>query len=126
MSIAVTCPNGHSFKVKDKFAGKQGLCPFCKDRVTVLVPEKINDDAILDILGPGPPPRPVNPSASVLDDDVDTGSVFDDDEELGSTMSLVGRSAVRHQRQCPECSQSMPYWFAKCPACGKYVPNPRA
>jgi len=39
MGIPVTCPNGHEFKVKDKYAGKKGLCPYCKGQVAVRVPD---------------------------------------------------------------------------------------
>ena len=121
MSIKVTCPNGHAFKVKDKYAGKQGLCPFCEDPVVVSVPDALSEEAILDIIGP-PPPIPVTEeSASVLDDDVESESALDDSEDVSATMSLVGRSAVRHQRECPSCSRTMPYWFAKCPGCDTYM-----
>lgn len=119
MSIDVTCPNGHSFKVKDKYAGKRGLCPLCEDRVAVTVPDILSEEVILDIIGPAPPPPVADESASVLDDDV--GSVFDDEEDVSSTMSLVGTSAIRHQRECPNCSRSLPYWFAKCPVCDTYI-----
>jgi len=37
MGIQVECPNGHSFKVKDKYAGKKGLCPHCEGQVIVQV-----------------------------------------------------------------------------------------
>jgi len=128
MSIEVTCPNGHSFKVKDKYAGKQGLCPLCDDRVVVAVPailsEKgLSEDVILGIIGPAPPPPVADDSASVLDDDVESESVFDDDvgDDTSATMSLVGTSAIRHQRECPNCSRTMPYWFAKCPGCNTYL-----
>ena len=29
MGIVCHCPNGHRIKVKDRFAGKRGLCPTC-------------------------------------------------------------------------------------------------
>ena len=42
MSILVVCPNCHkSFKVSDKFAGKSGPCPSCKN--TIKVPEKTGE-----------------------------------------------------------------------------------
>ena len=46
MGISVTCPNGHEFKVKDKYAGKKGLCPFCKDQVAVRVPDVVSSDQL--------------------------------------------------------------------------------
>ena len=121
MSIEVTCPKGHLFKVKDKYAGKKGLCPHCKEPVVVVVPESLSEDAILDIIGPAPEIE-ATPSASVLEDDEpDSASVLDDDADYGSTMSLVGTSAIRHRRDCPKCRAPIPYWFAKCPACDTYL-----
>lgn len=35
MSIDVVCPNGHTLKVKDKYAGKTGRCPHCQMPVQV-------------------------------------------------------------------------------------------
>ena len=46
MGITVTCPNGHEFKVKDKYAGKKGLCPFCKDQVAVRVPDAVSSEQL--------------------------------------------------------------------------------
>ena len=42
MGIAVTCPNGHQFKVKDKYAGKKGLCPYCEGQVLVRIPDALS------------------------------------------------------------------------------------
>ena len=36
------CPNGHTFKVKDKYAGKKGLCPHCEGQVIVVVPDALS------------------------------------------------------------------------------------
>ncbi len=41
MGIQVHCPNGHVFKVKDKYAGKKGLCPKCEGQVVVQVPDEL-------------------------------------------------------------------------------------
>ena len=35
MSIPVTCPKGHKLQVKEKYAGKTGLCPFCLSSLEV-------------------------------------------------------------------------------------------
>ena len=35
MSIQVTCPNGHRLRVKNRFAGKAGDCPYCRAKVRV-------------------------------------------------------------------------------------------
>lgn len=37
MSIRTVCPNGHTLKIKDKYAGKLGRCPICDARVRVPV-----------------------------------------------------------------------------------------
>ena len=54
MSIKVVCPNGHALQVKDEFAGKSGLCPHCKARITVPKPEPeaVSEDDLLAVLGP--------------------------------------------------------------------------
>jgi hypothetical protein len=54
MSIQVVCPNGHPLKVADAAAGKMGLCPVCKARVRVPLPDtrQVSEDTILDFLGP--------------------------------------------------------------------------
>ena len=41
MGIQVECPHGHVFKVKDKYAGKKGLCPHCEGQVIVQVPDAL-------------------------------------------------------------------------------------
>ena len=67
MSIKVVCPNGHVLRVKDSLAGKTGLCPTCKARVSVPEPEtsSMDESAILSILGPYEPGKAVrNPSSS--------------------------------------------------------------
>ena len=35
MGIVAFCPNGHRIKVKDKFAGKKGICPTCKAKFRI-------------------------------------------------------------------------------------------
>lgn len=40
MSIQVICPGCHTrFQVADKFAGQQGPCPKCKEKITIPLPE---------------------------------------------------------------------------------------
>ena len=50
MGIQVECPNGHVFKVKDKYAGKKGLCPHCEGQVLVQVPDALSKSQSSDIL----------------------------------------------------------------------------
>ena len=42
MGIPVTCPHGHHFSVKDKYAGKKGICPYCEGQVVVRVPDALS------------------------------------------------------------------------------------
>jgi len=121
MGIPVECPNGHHFKVKDKYAGKKGLCPKCHGEVTVQVPDLLTSKEAQDNYrrvitdeyrathGGGPAP---DSGSSVLDD-----SLHDDASSSGS---LLGSSVIRHHVRC-RCGQSVPMWFAKCPACGNFM-----
>ncbi|QDS97859.1 hypothetical protein [Adhaeretor mobilis] len=125
MGIAVKCPHGHSFKVKDKYAGKKGLCPYCKGQVFVRVPAAREDHGLEDAVK-----KAVSSSESVLDSSPAMGdsSIFDDAPKLSSgsssgsglSGSLVGSSAVRHNIKCT-CGESVPMWFAKCPKCGVFL-----
>lgn len=47
MGIEIACKNGHALNIKDKYAGKTGLCPVCKAFVRV----PISDESILELLG---------------------------------------------------------------------------
>ena len=100
MGIRVECPNGHVFKVKDKYAGKKGVCPHCDGKVVVVVPmasvENFSEN-VLDSM--------VHPTES-------------------SSSSLLSGSAVRHaKRECPKCGAKNPYWHAKCASCGAFQEN---
>lgn len=119
MGIPVECPNGHHFKVKDKYAGKKGLCPKCHGEVPVQVPKLLVSKeteagyrrAVAEEVRAQQKP-PTDHAASVLDD-----SVHDDASSSGS---LLGSSVIRHHAKC-KCGQSVPMWFAKCPACGNFM-----
>ncbi len=116
MGIPVRCPNGHDFKVKDKYAGKKGLCPYCKGQVAVRVPAASTDDiaqaafrVAADVHGATIPPT--------------SSSVFDDHGEVNdpsASTSLMGSSVIRHNIKC-KCGESVPMWFAKCPKCGIFL-----
>lgn len=127
MGIRVECPNGHHFKVKDKYAGKRGLCPHCTGQVVVRVPaveaeesgisgaaEAAYRQAVLNehkASNAAPPP----PGGSA--------SVFDEPElksDSSTSGSLLGSSVIRHGVKC-KCGTSVPMWFARCPACGTYM-----
>ena len=95
MGIRVECSNGHVFNVKDKYAGKKGLCPRCK--AVVHVPETVESFShnVLDAASP--------------------------DGGAASSSSLLSGSAIRHhKRECVKCGAMVPYWHAKCGNCGAY------
>jgi len=122
MGIRVECPHGCVFKVKDKYAGKKGLCPSCTGQVVVTVPD------LPDLLHSEQTERdyrravaeevraanasPADMAASVLDDTLPSDAT--------SSGSLMGSSVIRHSVKC-ECGQAVPMWFAKCPTCGKFM-----
>lgn len=119
MGIRVECPNGHVFKVKDKYAGRKGLCPKCPGQVQVRVPEIMTSEqsdatyrhAVAEEIR-SHNQSPADHAASVLDDSLHDGA--------SSSGSLLGSSVIRHQIKC-SCGQAVPMWFAKCPACGKFL-----
>ena len=125
MGIQVECPNGHIFKVKDKYAGKKGLCPHCEGQVIVQVPDALTATEASDVLQRGSDPAPPGRAASTASSP--SGShVFDDPSETvasassGTSGSLLGSSVIRHNIKC-KCGQHVPMWYARCPACGQYL-----
>lgn len=127
MGIRVECPHGHVFKVKDKYAGKRGLCPHCKGQVEVRVPAAMTDAAAKDAYRKAvidehkaahaapPPPSGIGSSGG--------SSIFDEHPaQAGSSTSgsLLGSSVIRHNLKCG-CGASVPMWYARCPTCGKYM-----
>jgi hypothetical protein len=123
MGIRVECPNGHVFKVKDKYAGKKGLCPHCKDQVQVIVPEPtaaVDLDEILQIESiqrrhPGQSHGEAG-SSSVLEEPQDLSATG----PSSASGSLLGSSVIRHNIRC-RCGEHVPMWYARCPACGGYL-----
>ncbi len=120
MGISVTCPHGHEFKVKDKYAGKKGLCPFCKDQVAVRVPDAVSSESLqraarrVAAEQHGAKPSASDSSASVFDDQVA--------QDAGASGSLIGSSVIQHNVKC-KCGERVPMWFARCPKCGVYMPQ---
>jgi hypothetical protein len=127
MGIQVECPNGHTFKVKDKYAGKKGLCPHCEGQVIVQVPDALTATPASDVLQreaierrqgahqrPGPQP---SSSGSHVFDDPNEGPAA---ASSGTSGSLLGSSVIRHNIKC-KCGQHVPMWYARCPACGQYL-----
>lgn len=124
MGIRVTCPNGHVFKVKDKYAGKKGLCPHCDGQVIVLVPDALsamesNEAFQQEALRGRQTSQHATPNNSAS-----SSSVLDDSHDLGSTPgtsgSLLGSSVIRHNIKC-KCGERVPMWYARCPHCGEYL-----
>lgn len=122
MGIQVKCPHGHLFKVKDKYAGKRGLCPHCKGQVVVNVPDIISSQEINKayrdtIISEHRAANPVESGDSSVLDDVPQ------DADAGTSGSLLGSSVIRHNIRCEFCKESVPMWYAKCPSCGHFIEN---
>jgi hypothetical protein len=127
MGIRVECPNGHVFKVKDKYAGKKGLCPHCEGQVIVQVPDALTANPASDILQREAIQRRQGAHHQAAAHQGSSGShVFDDPNEgvappsSGTSGSLLGSSVIRHNIKC-KCGQHVPMWYARCPACGQYL-----
>jgi len=129
MGIQVECPNGHIFKVKDKYAGKKGLCPHCEGQVLVQVPDALSKSHTSDVLQQEAIERrrAAQQHAPHRTGGGSSGShVFDDPADQpaaagsGTSGSLLGSSVIRHNIKC-KCGQHVPMWYARCPACGAYL-----
>lgn len=130
MGIQCECPNGHVFKVKDKYAGKKGLCPHCEGQVIVQVPDALTANPATDILQREAIQRRQAAHQHVTPQSAPGSSsgshVFDDPNEgpsapsSGTSGSLLGSSVIRHNIKC-KCGQHVPMWYARCPACGQYL-----
>ena len=112
MGIQVKCPHGHVFKVKDKYAGKKGLCPHCNGQVEVRVPDLFTATQAAEKVVERTPPASYNDE-----------SIFDDEHEATSNTSgsLLGSSVIQHNVSCASCGQRVPMWYAKCPSCGHFM-----
>lgn len=121
MSIEVTCPNGHTLKVKDKYAGQTGLCPRCQARI--LVPEPatagLSEDAIVDLLGP-----PARDDLQSTRGDLQSMPVHQDPRHLVSSgdPSMSGSSILSASptRDCPKCRKQVAAIYRICPSCWTY------
>ena len=127
MGIQVECPNGHTFKVKDKYAGKKGLCPHCEGQVIVQVPDALTANPASDVLKKEQLARRQAMQQKASAHKSSSGSsVFDDPNDdaaapsSGTSGSLLGSSVIRHNIKC-KCGQHVPMWYARCPACGQYL-----
>ncbi len=121
MGIRVECPNGHVFKVKDKYAGKKGLCPHCEGQVIVHVPDALSSMDPNEVLQQEAIQRRqasqhASQSTSVLDDTHEGTS----SSSSSASGSLLGSSVIRHNIRC-KCGEPVPMWYARCPICGEYL-----
>jgi hypothetical protein len=119
MGIPVTCPHGHHFSVKDKYAGKKGLCPYCEGEVFVHVPDALSSQDLKKAYAQAFREENKGRAQPTQND----SSVFDnmpEERTPSSSGSLLGSSVVRHNIRC-KCGQSVPMWFAKCPKCGTFL-----
>ncbi len=116
MGIRVECPHGHVFKVKDKYAGKKGLCPHCEGQVIVHVPDALTHDAS-DVLQQEAIRRRHASDSHVFDDPNESSVAAPSSSASGS---LLGSSVIRHNIKC-KCGEHVPMWYARCPACGQYL-----
>jgi hypothetical protein len=125
MGIRVECPHGHIFKVKDKYAGKKGLCPHCEGQVIVHVPDTSTTDAS-DVLQREAIQRRQASHHHASPASSSDSHVFDDPNDMvaaagsGTSGSLLGSSVLRHNIKC-KCGEHVPMWYARCPACGQYI-----
>ncbi len=123
MGIQVECPHGHIFKVKDKYAGKRGLCPHCKGQVVVLVPDALHSPGMENAYRRAVNEEQRHAAAHATATGSDS-SVLDDmprEQDADTSGSLLGSSVIKHSIRCEFCHESVPMWFAKCPSCGHFI-----
>jgi uncharacterized paraquat-inducible protein A len=120
MPINIVCPNGHRLKVKDSLAGKTGLCPECKAKITVpaaavaakpvagqaapAAARDLSEDVILGILGPYEP------------DEARIQMPIED--------PIPPRSAKKKGpavKTCDKCHEEVPPEAHVCPFCRTYI-----
>jgi hypothetical protein len=111
MGISITCPNGHALKVKDELAGKTGLCPYCKAKVTIPQHEGLSDDDIMAVLGPAGGDEPKSAEQSPRGASLqETGIV------------TVGAALAQRKKTCQKCGGEISVAFRHCPRCGTPLP----
>lgn len=109
MSIKVTCPNGHSLKIKTKYAGKTGRCPICKVRITVPSPDSdlFAEDSIMDVL------QPSESGLSIVS--LRTPEIGDDPTRV------PGQVPTQMIKVCPECHRQIPADALVCLYCNEQL-----
>lgn len=105
MSIELTCPQGHKLKVKDRYAGKMGLCPHCGSRVRV---PGVSEQEILRLLA----------CDDLIEDDHLGSKVVQPAASMPETMPV--RLPLGGSKACPRCKKDVRASFDLCPHCGMY------
>ena len=124
MGILVNCPNGHVFKVKEKYAGKKGFCPQCTDKVTVQVPDTLSTMSSSGVLHKAlDGSNDVGHGQSVLDEHHGESvlDVHHKDQSHSASGSLLNSSLIRSRTTCKRCGAKVPSWFASCSECGEFM-----
>jgi anti-anti-sigma factor len=111
MGIKVTCPNGHSVRVKDEFAGRVGFCPKCQARVHIPELKKVSDDEIVAILGPPQVAPPIEDPDEYLQE-------VPQDETIESGVAVLNAPQLRRKKVCPACCEITSLGLKLCPHCG--------
>ncbi len=127
MVLRVKCPNGHSLKVDEKYAGRTGVCPSCKAKVRIPELKKdVSEDAILLALStpeskPGSPAG--DPGGADFDLPVHQEPTSDEARSSDSTVIAPGSSSsvLRAARRCPSCKNRVPPHYTICPHCRRYL-----
>lgn len=134
MSIEVTCPNGHSMRVKNEFAGKTGLCPYCQARIAVpnaAVSKSgsagLSEDDLLAVLRPPRPatgtavadtPPPQQAGAKVPQPHWPQGQAPHDQTAKHAAADPLSEVFVHRRRVCPKCCEIVSFSSKECPVCG--------
>ena len=116
MLIEVRCPNGHVLHVKEKHAGKIGVCPHCSAPVRVPLAVPVHGNDLLKGLSTDQaPPGPV-----VLQE------LRHDRMEWSSAPNAPGSfTPASKGKLCLGCGRIVSQSFAICPQCGTPVSSYR-
>ena len=116
MLIEVRCPNGHVLHVKERHAGKIGVCPHCSAPVRVPLAVSVHGDD-----SPKDPSTHQAPSESVV-----LQESRHDRMEWASASKAPGSFAPAGKgKLCLGCGRIVSQSFAICPQCGTPVSSYR-
>jgi anti-anti-sigma factor len=109
MLIVVRCPNGHVLHVKDKHAGRMGVCPRCSAPIRVPLPDQAHGDDRIGVV-----PASQRPSEAV----VLKGPRHDGADQTSATGPPIFFSPLEKGKLCLECGKIVSQSFTICPRCG--------